>query len=273
MTYRRQLFIAAIVLVAVANSAAAQSAKPDLNGMWGGEGRARGREHDPQGFSFERFDRPCAVTQVDCEIGSNDGKDGEFTGRLDANKPVYKPQYWDRVQYLDMNTNWQDPVFVCQPYGLPRVGVPARIIQTDKDVVFFYRQNGAGTAPADHRVIPTDGRPHDPVRAIDVTYYGDSVGKWEGDTLVIHSIGFNDLTWLDAGGYFHSEKMEVTERLRREGDKLFYDVTVEDPEVLLKPWVLETKTVNLNKNPDAYLPEGQPCKDYDSTQMVNQIRH
>jgi hypothetical protein len=107
------------------------------------------------------------------------------------------------------------------------VGPPTKIVQTADEVIFLYAQGGAGTQPTDFRVIPTDGRKHDPVRAKDVTYYGHSVGRWEGDTLVVDSVGFNDITWLDKGGYFHSDKMRVLERFRREGNVLHYQVTVE----------------------------------------------
>jgi hypothetical protein len=251
--------------------------KPDLSGMWvAGAGGGGGRAYavDNQGNITDTFpSRRCAPSQVKCSEYSNQSYDGEFTGRMSANRPLYKPEHWDRVQYLDMNTNTEDPLFVCQPLGIPRVGPPARIIQTANDVVFLYVGSGASSQPADYRVIPTDGRKHDPVRSQDVHFYGHSVGRWEGDTLVIDSIAFNDLTWLQRGGYFHSDQMRVTERLRREGNTLTYAVTVEDPEVLLEPWVMAPTQLTLNPNPNAFLPEGQPCRDYDRENMVTQIRH
>ena len=63
------------------------------------------------------------------------------------------------------------------------------------------------------------------------------MGRWEGDTLVIDSIAFIDTTWMGRGGFFHSDRMHVVERFTRQGDALLYDVTVEDPEVLVEPWV------------------------------------
>jgi len=250
--------------------------KPDLSGMWGGPGGGgRPVEVDEQGNLSELFpSRRCGPTQVKCSGYTNQSVDGEFTARMNTNRPLYKPEYWDRVQLLDMNTNKEDPIFICQPLGLPRVGPPTRILQTDRDIVFLYQGGGAGTQPADYRVIPTDGRPHDPVKAQDVYFYGHSVGHWEADTLVIESIAFNDLTWLDKGGYFHSDKMRTIERLRREGDILHYQITVIDPEVLLEPWAVTPRQLRLNTNPNAaLLPEGQPCKDYDRENMVTQIRH
>jgi hypothetical protein len=250
--------------------------KPDLSGLWiaGAGGGGRAYEVDERGNIVDTFpSRRCSPTQVKCSEYTNQSYDGEFTGRMNPNRPLYKPEHWDRVQYLDMNTNTEDPLFICQPLGIPRVGPPARIVQTANDVIFLYQGSGASSQPADYRIIPTDGRKHDPVRSQDVHFYGHSVGRWEGDTLVIDSIAFNDLTWLDRGGYFHSDQMRVTERLRRDGNMLTYDVTVEDPEVLLEPWVLAPRQLRINPNPNAFLPEGQPCRDYDRENMVTQIRH
>jgi hypothetical protein len=248
---------------------------PDLSGMWGGGGGGgRDFEVDAQGNSTDIFpSRRCAPSQVKCSEYTNQSYDGEFTARMQANRPLYKPQYWDKVQYLDMNTNKEDPIFACQPLGIPRVGPPARILQTANDVVFLYAGGGASTQPAEYRIIPTDGRKFDPVRSQDVYFYGLSVAHWEGDTLAVESIAFNDLTWLDKGGLFHSDKMKVTERFTRDGNVMNYAVTVEDPEVLIEPWKMTPRRMRLNTSPDAFLPEGLPCKDYDHDNMVTQIRH
>jgi hypothetical protein len=103
---------------------------------------------------------------------------------------------------------------------------------------------------------------------------GYSVGRWEGDTLVIDSISFVDTTWLGRGGLIHSSDMHIVERLTRQGDALLYDVTVEDPEMFLKPWVIPTRTLVLNKNPDAgLLPEHAYCEVYELKDISSQIRH
>ena len=99
------------------------------------------------------------------------------------------------------------------------------------------------------------------------------VGKWDGDTLVVDSVGFNDITWLDKGGYFHSDLMHVIETLHRDGNTLTYQVTVDDPQVLLKPWVMTPKVLKLNADPDATIHEGDPCRDYDQSNMAPRIRH
>ena len=252
--------------------------KPDLSGVWaagGGGGGGRPVLEDDRGNVTDIFpSRRCAPNQVNCSEYTNQSEDGEFTARLTANRPIYKPEYWDKVQQLDMWTNKYDPLFFCQPLGLPRAGAPNRILQTANDVVFLYTAGGGGAGNAEYRIIPIDGRKHDPVKSQDVYFWGHSVGRWEGDTLVVDAIAVNDQTWLDKGGYFTSDKKRVIERFTREWNALRYEVTVEDPEVLAAPWVMTPRQLRLNPNPDAgILAEATPCRDYDHANMVTQIRH
>src|SRR5215510_1388022 len=101
---------------------------PDLTGVWGagrggGGGGARQAEDDGSGNLSEVFpSRRCAPNQVKCSEYTNQSEDGEFTARLNTNRPVYKPEFWDKVQELDIWTNKYDPIFQCQPAGLPRAG-------------------------------------------------------------------------------------------------------------------------------------------------------
>jgi hypothetical protein len=189
-------------------------------------------------------------------------------------RPVYKPKHWDKVQQLDMWTNKFDPVMTCQPLGVPREGPPRRIYQTDRDITFLYFGGDAGGGYGEYRVMPTDGRSHGKQAELDITYLGDTVGRWEGDTLVLDSVAFTDTTWLGRGGFFHSDQMHVVERFTRQGDALLYDVTVEDPEVLAEPWVLPTRTVRRNPNPEAGLVrERGNCEVYETKNVSSQIRH
>ncbi len=71
---------------------------------------------------------------------------------------------------------------------------------------------------------------------------GDSIGTWEGDTLVIDVIGFNDLTWLDRSGHPHSDALHLTERMKRvDHDTLTDDITIEDSKAYAKPWTVQAK--------------------------------
>jgi len=243
---------------------------PDLTGNWS--------YTDWIGNYMTGGGRRCAPTQnPSCNRQDNQTYDFELYSPSrfgNLNRPVYKPEYWDKVQELDMWTNKYDPVMTCQPLGVPREGAPRRIIQTDKDVVFFYIGGDAGGGYGEYRIIPTDGRKHDPQKAIEATYLGYTVGRWEGDTLLLDSISFVDSTWLGRGGFFHSDQMHVVERFRRQGDVILYDVTVEDPEVLVEPWVLPTRTLRRNTNPNAgLLPERGNCEVYETNSISSQIRH
>jgi hypothetical protein len=222
--------------------------------------------------------RRCAPTQKPpCDRADNQTYDFELYSPSrfgNMSRPVYKPEYWDKVQELDMWTNKYDPVMTCQPLGVPREGPPRRIIQTDKDVVFFYMGGDAGGGYGEYRIIPTDDRKHDPQKAIEATYLGYTVGRWEGDTLVLDAISFVDSTWFGRGGFFHSEQMRVVEKFTRQGDVLLYDVTVEDPGVLAEPWVLPTRVVRRNANSNAgLLAERGNCEVYELNSISTQIRH
>ena len=222
--------------------------------------------------------RRCGPGQAEgCSRDTNQTEDFELYSPSrfgNMGRPIYKPEHWDKVQQLDMWTNKYDPVMTCQPLGVPREGPPRRIYQTEKDITFLYFGGDAGGGYGEYRVIPIDGRPHSKASELDITYLGDTVGRWEGDTLVLDSVAFTDATWLGRGGLFHSDRMHVVERFRREGDALLYDVTVEDPEVLTEPWVLPTRTVRLSTNPDSGLVrERGDCEVYETKSITSQIRH
>jgi hypothetical protein len=161
----------------------------------------------------------------------------------------------------------------CLPLGIPRQGPPARIFATEKDITMIYRAgvDGAG-GYAEFRMVPITGAQHDQARANNYTYMGYTIGRWEGDSLVLDSIGFSDETWLSRGGFFHTDKMRVVEKLTRVGDQLTYDVTVEDPDVLLEPWVLPTR--QLRRSPtNTIIAERGSCTDSEQKEAATQYRH
>jgi hypothetical protein len=250
--------------------------KPDLSGSWG-------RAQNP---ITGNGNRRCGPTQVkgggiNPEFGCQSGAENFWVeyewispsrfGVLGL--PTYKPEYWDQIQELDQWTNKYDPIMTCKPIGIPRHGTPRRIVQTDYDVIFFYGANADyGGGNNEYRDIPIDGRELTDQQLSLTTFYGLSTGTWDGDTLVIDSINFDDGTWFGRGGFFHSTSMHTVERLRRVGNELYYDMTIEDPEVLLEPWVMPTRVLPLVDR-DLVMPERANCEVYEEDNVTSQVRH
>lgn len=178
--------------------------------------------------------------------------------------PSYKPEFAAKVKYLFDNESKTDQVFYCGKPGVPRIGSPRRIIQMPGEVVFLYEDISGDP----YRIIPTDGRAH---RAdADPSFYGDSVGHWEGDTLVVDVTNFVEETWFGEGGYFHSDAMHVTERLWRDGENLIYQAKVEDPKVLSAGWVMPPRVV---KPSTERLEESPKCVESDAAKLDNNDHH
>ena len=104
------------------------------------------------------------------------------------------------------------------------------------------------------------------------TYMGYTVGRWEGDTLVLDSIGFSDETWLGRGGWIHSDQMRVIEKFTRKGNDVLYEVTVEDPVMFVKPWVVPAQTLRLSPN-GTIIAERGSCTESEHEEVATQFRH
>jgi len=248
--------------------------KPDLTGSWAGGLSFTGA--GAPGVTVGGMFRRCTPFQSkNCMEWTNQSEDWPFmsTSRLDMRVPIYKPEHWDKMIEMDQWTNRDDPVMTCLPLGVPRQGPPARIFHTDTDITMLYRAgvDGAG-GYAEHRMVAIDGKPHNPQRPNNYTYFGYTVGRWEGDTLVLDSIGFSDETWLGRGGYFHSDKMRVVEKFTRTGNQLLYEVTVEDPEVLVEPWVMPSRMLRLSPN-NTIIAERGSCTESELKEVSSQYRH
>ncbi len=119
----------------------------------------------------------------------------------------------------------------CLPFGMTRsmnTPEPMQFMQSDKYLSFLFEQNSWFT------VVPIDGRAH---RTGDPTWFGDSVGHWEGDTLVIETVNFNGKTRLDTIGHPHSDQLHLTQRFSRPDlGHIAYEVIVNDPKTFTKPW-------------------------------------
>jgi len=125
----------------------------------------------------------------------------------------------------------------CISHGLPdyeALAIPFKLIHTPNQVTVLYE------AFNHYRQIFTDGRSFPETR--EPTWLGYSIGKWDGNTLIVDTIGFNDETWLDDGGFPHTESLHITERYTRvDMDQINYDVTIEDPKVLTRPWTIHPR--------------------------------
>jgi hypothetical protein len=187
---------------------------PDLSGVW-----RRSRKPPDNSRRYTIYELVMSITTD--KPAMTPWAEAKFL----ANKPNEGPR-----EVSSAETN--DPITRCFPPGVPRIylirGEPMEITQIPGRVVMLFEY--------DHfvRQIYTDGRQHqDPAP----TYMGDAVGKWEGNTLVVDTVGFNDKTWLDNDGHPHSDALHVVERIQRVNhDTLTIDTTIDDPKAFTKPW-------------------------------------
>ena len=146
-------------------------------------------------------------------------------------------QPWAAAVYKErVENNGKDrPSGRCWPHSVTDFDahmMPKKVIQTPGLVVMLFESYHS------FRQIFTDGRPlpDNP----DPAWFGYSVGKWEGDTLVVNTVGINDKTWLDDGGHPHSDALHVIERFRRpDFGHIEVQVTIDDPKAYSKPWTVK----------------------------------
>jgi len=153
---------------------------------------------------------------------------------------------------------------------VPRIGPPHAIVQAPGMPIVFLYQLGAGNT---FRQVPV-GTAHDKIAlGLGDLYNGDSIARWDGETLVIETIGFNTETWIGIYGWFHSDKMKVVERISRVGDTLHYQATIEDPEVFTRPWTMNPW---VSVKTSERIVENPPCveTDFDSlTSLDAKTKH
>jgi len=153
------------------------------------------------------------------------------------------------------NDDSRDPFLTsCAPYGIPRLMnyvEPFEILMTPGRVLMLFEGGNA------LRQIWTDGRGHP--ADLDPSWMGHSIGHWEGDVLVVDTIGLNDKSWLDTAGHPHSDALHVTERIRRvDHDTLEDTLTFDDPKAYTKPW---SSKIIYKLHPDWSLREDIVCED------------
>jgi hypothetical protein len=164
---------------------------------------------------------------------------------IDPGKPVMLA--WAEALTKQRNPK-DDPEAHCLPAGVPRMNpFPWKIVQTDKLLVLLFEGNIHS-----YRQVFLDGRRHP--KDLDPTWYGDSIGTWDGDTLVVDTIGFNDKFWFDFAGHPHTEQLHVIERYhRRDLGNLDVDITIIDPGAYSEPWKIKRTSVLMNGEIQEYI--------------------
>jgi len=252
---RRTVVLAAVVIAGSVIAVAARqsprparpatpSSTPNLNGIW------------------------QAITTANWDIQDHSARPGppQFgalfaeppgQGVVDGNELPYQPAALAKRR-ANFEQRWTlDPEAKCYMPGVPRATYmphPFQIIQSTGDIIIAYQYAGA------FRTIHMTGKPNPVDMEID-SWMGYSRGRWEGRTLVVEASRFNDASWFDRSGNFHSEAMTVVERYNPvDADHLAYEATITDPQVFTRPWKMSF-TLYRNKEKNAQLNEYK-CVDF-----------
>ena len=198
---------------------ASSAASHDLSGVW--------MSNDPQA--------PGPHTQGVYATAFPPQMTAWAQARYDATKPGYGPR-----TVLDGN----DPTLHCDPMGMPRMLTfygPFQFVPLPDRILVLYEHERIW------RQIWMDGRPlpKDP----DPSWYGSSVGRWDGNTLVIDTVGLNEKSWVDQFGDQHSDAAHLVERYRRlDRNTLQLNMTLDDPKAYTKQWVSDNRILHLKPN-------------------------
>jgi hypothetical protein len=191
--------------------------KPNLNGIW-------------QALNTANWDieaHPAAPGLI-TELGASNAVPGGL-GVVEGEIP-YRPEALAKRKENYANRLKLDPENKCYLPGVPRatyMPFPFQILQSQKHIMIVHEFAGAVRTVYmdDHKEAPAD------------SWMGWSNGRWEGETLVVDTTGFNGQTWFDRAGNFHSDALHVVERFTaRSPDTLMYDVTLEDSKTFTRPW-------------------------------------
>jgi hypothetical protein len=200
----------------------APDGKIDLSGVWLADADPNGK---PQGVENQVF--PKYFINIAADL------------KQDAVpfQPSAQALFIQRLQ----NRGKDAPAAHCKPSGVPNlnsVPLPYKIVQTPRLILILYEENTV------FRQIFLDGR--QPVKDPEPRWMGYSSGKWEGETLVVDTVGFNDQSWLDGMGHPHTESMHLIERFRRrDTGHLEVEVTIDDPKAYTRPITYTQKTTIL----------------------------
>jgi hypothetical protein len=179
--------------------------------------------------------------------------------RVLGRQPPFTAEGAERWRTVDTAT---DPTGRCLPPGPSRAFTapfPFVLVQHPTMIAILFEYFTTW------RLIYLDGRPHPEDIAEYPDFMGHSVGRWEGDTLVVDTVGIDGRSWLDTAGHEHSEKLHLTERFHKKGDEIAWTVTFDDPEFFTRPWSI-TRTFTRGK-------PGERILTYTCTENNKDVEH
>ena len=266
--------VAAIVLAAIPLAAQAPAyraprapgGKPDLNGIWQTMNEAN---YDLEGHSARAAMqlRPGPLGPVPAPPVLALGAVGAVPpslGVVEGGEIPYKPEALAKKKENQANWISRDPEIKCYLPGVPRatyMGQPFRIFQNATQLFIAYQWGGAV-----RNIYLTDPGPA-PVDS----WMGQSVARWEGETLVIDVTGMHDQSWFDRAGNYHSDALHVVERYtRKSADVIWYEATIEDSKVFTRPWKISMPLYRRNE-PNAVLLDFK-CVEFVEELMYGEFR-
>ena len=207
---------------------------PNLSGVWRTLPSSRAELASVLGPTFDALDSPGSEVAVLNQYYLN-----ILAAYSDPKTSPMRPEAFQILRQRFAGPPDGSPETLCLPTGIPVADLyvtPFKIVQTPPLIVILYEEKGLP------RQVYLDGRglPKDPQPA----WMGYSVGRWDGDVLVVESAGFNDRTWLDAFGHPHSEEMRVTERfLRRDFGHMETEITIDDPKMYTRLFSVKAQQI------------------------------
>ena len=209
--------------------------KPDLNGIW--------QVFNTANYDLEAHSAKAAMSMVEGPVVPIPNQKVVLLGAVgsvpaglgvvEEGEIPYRP--WALKKKKENQKYWleRDPEIKCYLPGVPRatyMAFPFQIFHSEKAMMFTYEYAGAV-----RNILSEDPGP----AAVD-SWMGQSWGYWEEDTLIVKASGFNDKTWFDRAGNFHSDKLQVTEKYRLiDKNHIDYQATIEDSEVFKEPWTIK----------------------------------
>ena len=180
--------------------------------------------------------------------------------RVLGKQPPFTPYGAERWRTVDTA---KDPTGICLPPGPSRAFTapfPFLVVQHNDAIGLLFEYQTIW------RMVYMDGRPHPADIAEYPQFMGHSIGRWEGDALVVDTVGIDERSWLDTAGHEHSDKLRLTERfMKKSADTIEYTVTFDDPVFFTKPWSL-TRTFSRGKPSDRIMP-------YTCTENNRDVQH